>query len=641
MAKMSNFLLFICFALFLFANNSKQLDIRDTSHWLQDEIDPDPALVDSLNRICFKLRGSDPAKAILIGKRALEYAKQINYSKGYLMSHSFLGVSYRNISDYTSAMDYYSRAFFLADSLNDKEQKAYAYNNIGNLFLLQGKYSIALRNIYNALKIGEEIDDRRIIAYSHINLGRIYSALKNWDEAVKYLTYSVEERKHLNDNWGVANALIEMAEVYENSKKYDRAIEIFDEASLIADKISNSQRLHSEVYFGKGKVFLNKNKPLKAKVSFNKALEFAKEINDKRMIMDNYYYLSLLFEDLNQSKNALNFHKKYVDYKDSVYTIETQNQISRLQIQYQTKEVDNENNLLRRNNEIQVLQLSKNRTTVNFLILTTILLTILGVFIYSRLKAKQKTALLLKEKNTEILKQKMELAELNATKDKFFSIIGHDLKNPFGSLIGNTEYLLDEMDDLTAEESKRILNAIRNSSKSGYELLENLLIWSKTQRGQIRFLEERFNLKELVEKNVKLHKNTAVLKNVELINNLTEDIEISADKTMLHTVINNLINNALKFTSEKGQVIVDSRFDNRTVELSIKDTGTGMTLEVLAGIFKLDKRNSVTGTQGETGTGLGLIICKEFIDAHSGTLKIESEYGTGTTVKIRLPFKSS
>jgi len=630
----------ICFTLTGLVNIEK-LNEPDTTQMLQKKRIVDTSLVDSLNNLCFELRGSDPVRAILIGRRALEYAYQINYTKGYLMSHSFIGVSYRNISDYSSAMDYYTKCFFLADSLKNYEQKAYAYNNIGNLLLLQKKDSLALRNILHALKLGKELNNQRIIAYSQINLGRIYTNLGQWNEAIKYLTLSVESRKKLNDSWSVANTLIEIAGVYIKSERYNLSLKTFDDAEQITTGISNSKRLISEIFNGRGKVYLNKNELNKAKSNFKKSLELARLINDKRMMMENYRYLSTASGRLGLYKMALAFHTKYVDYKDSVYTIEIQSRIDRMAMLYQTKKTENENILLRKNNEIQNLQLSQNRTIVNFLLLISFLLIILGGVIYTRLKAKQKITSILKKKNSEILKQKIELSDLNVTKDKFFSIIAHDLRNPFGSLIGNTEYLINELEGMSLEENKQILIAIRNSSKSGYDLLENLLIWANSQRGKIEYSEEDVNLRELIESNVNLHKNTAVLKKINLTSEVKNNVCINADKKMLHTVLNNLVNNALKFTKEGGAVTINASIIENQVEIIVKDTGTGMTKENLSKIFKLDKTNSITGTHGETGTGLGLIICKEFIDAHSGLLKIESKYREGTIVKILLPIKNN
>lgn len=632
----------ICFLFFFSSTFSKQdNNLSDTAQWYIDEINVDQHYIDSLNNVCFELRGSDPAKAIFIGKRALKLAKKINYAKGYLMSHSFIGVCYRNISDFTTAMNYYSKSFFLADSLNDKEQKAYAYNNIGNLYLKQNKDSLALRNILGGLKLAEELNNQRIIAYSHINLGRIYSNLGQWNESVKYLTYAVHRRKKMKDYWGVSNTLIEVAEVFRKSKKYNLSIKTLNDAFRIADTLENAQRLISEIYTGKGKTFSDLGKYSEANINFIKALTIAKGIDDKIKIMQNYYNLSLISEKLNNQKLALDYHKKYVNYKDSVYTIDTQNQISRLQIQYQTKEMDKENELLRQSNKIQELELSKNRTVVNLFVVIFVLLISLAGIIYSKLKANQKTARILKNKNKEILKQKLELSELNATKDKFFSIIGHDLKNPFGSLIGNTEYLIEELEGLSLEENKKILDAIRSSSKSGYNLLENLLLWAKTQQGKIKFNEEEFNLNELIESKIQLHQNTAILKKITLNSNLKDSIQVVADKKMMDTVINNLINNALKFTNEYGEVLVEAKKTEDKIIISVTDNGMGILPEEKENIFKLDKKESSTGTQGETGTGLGLIICKEFIDAHKGSINIQSEYDEGTKVTVEIPVKKS
>lgn len=619
----------------------QQQNLIDTAQWADENIIPSHTLIDSLNEQCFELRGSDPAKAIFIGKKALNYAKEINYSKGLLRSHSFIGVCYRNISDFTTAMNYYSRAFFLADSLDDKEQKAYAYNNIGNLFFQQGKDSLALRNILGALELGEELNDERIIAYCQINLGRVYSNLEQWDESVKYLIKSVERRKSLNDYWSVANTLIEIAEVYRKSKRYNLAIKTYNDANIIVDTLQNSQRLKTDIYSGIGATLLNQERFINARVNFIKAYQIAQNIDDKRKLMDISHNLSILHEKMNDYKKALEYHNLYSEYKDVVFSIETENHISRLAIQYQAKEMEKENELLRRNNQIQELQLSKNRTMVNLLIVISILLISLGGFIFSRLKVKQKITTLLEKKNKEIEAQKIELEKLNATKDKFFSIIGHDLRNPFGSLIGNTDYLIQELEDLSMEENKQILNAIRNSSKSGYDLLENLLLWAKSQQGKIEYNEEKFELNELIKSNIDLHKNTALLKKIDLEMDVDQSVIINADKKMLHTVLNNLINNALKFTEQNGKVTVTVVEEKDNFTISVSDNGIGIPENELNELFKIAKNNFTVGTEGETGTGLGLIICKEFIDAHNGKLQIQSNYGEGTTVSIKLPIKNN
>jgi signal transduction histidine kinase len=232
-----------------------------------------------------------------------------------------------------------------------------------------------------------------------------------------------------------------------------------------------------------------------------------------------------------------------------------------------------------------------------------------------------------------------KLTILNATKDKFFSIIAHDLKNPFNSILGFSELLKEEFSDLTEEKKLEFIGAIHDSSRRIYVLLENLLEWASTQTGNIRFRPEIIDMNEIFETNYALIKNRFDEKGIRFVKDMPEKIPVFADYNMISTVIRNLLGNAIKFT-EKGEIKATVKPFNSHLEVSIADSGIGIPEKIRAGLFEIDHKKSTTGTRGEKGSGLGLLICKEFVQKNGGDIFVTSEAGKGTTFTFTVPLKN-
>lgn len=231
-----------------------------------------------------------------------------------------------------------------------------------------------------------------------------------------------------------------------------------------------------------------------------------------------------------------------------------------------------------------------------------------------------------------------KLKEVNAAKDKFFSIIAHDLKNPFNALLGSARTLHENIDSLDKDDIKNLGNILYKSSTNAYNLIENLLEWAKSQLERIDFQPHDINLRDIAHESIKSVENQAQNKNVALINNMGT-IHIYADPNLLKTILRNLLSNAIKYTDKGGKVTISSKPTDESVEISVTDTGVGMTSEAVEKIFRIDTKYSTPGTAKETGTGLGLILCKEFVEKHGGKIWVESEVGKGTTFTFTLPVK--
>ncbi len=239
-------------------------------------------------------------------------------------------------------------------------------------------------------------------------------------------------------------------------------------------------------------------------------------------------------------------------------------------------------------------------------------------------------------RTAELEAQKQELALANASKDKFFSIIAHDLRTPFNGLIGMTQLFSEHIESYTLDDLKKGFDALQKTSKTVYELLENLLTWSRLQRGAIDYFPQEIALSRLVTTIFSLFQANTEHKQITIINDIAPTIMAYADLNMVNTVLRNLLSNALKFTQQGGVIRLSGREHDDCVEIAITDTGIGMKPEEMEKLFRIDVKFIRIGTSGEKGTGLGLVLCKELIAQNHGRLWVESEVGKGTTFRFTL-----
>ena len=237
----------------------------------------------------------------------------------------------------------------------------------------------------------------------------------------------------------------------------------------------------------------------------------------------------------------------------------------------------------------------------------------------------------------EFRKNTDELKDLNNTKDKFFSIIAHDLRNPFNAIMSFAEMLYEEYDSFTDEERKDFIHNIKEASDSTYKLLQNLLEWSRAQTGKISFNPEEFQLQTIIEETISLVKSQSDKKSIKINMSIKDSTIVYADKNMVRTILRNLITNAIKFTHKGGEIKIYDLSSKDFVKIHIKDSGIGIEEENISKLFKLDQKYRMNGTENEMGTGLGLIICKELVEINGGSIWVESEKEKGSSFIFTLP----
>jgi len=236
-------------------------------------------------------------------------------------------------------------------------------------------------------------------------------------------------------------------------------------------------------------------------------------------------------------------------------------------------------------------------------------------------------------------KQDHKIKKLLNDKNQFFSIISHDLRGPLGSSVSLSEILIENIEQYSRQEIKEISELLHDSNKNIYKLLENLLDWSRVQTGMITFNPKNVLLNALIEENIELSKNVALNKNINITFESDYLVEAEADKNMISTILRNLLSNAIKFTDKNGEIKVKLHKTNQKVEISIADNGIGVPDYIKDKLFKINGKVLQKGTENELGSGLGLLLCKEFVNVHHGKIWVESEQGKGSTFRFTLPVK--
>lgn len=575
-------------------------------------------------------RWTQYAEALRYHRRALKLRQETDNLNMQAKSLNNIGVIYYRLGKLDLALDYYLQALAIHDSLGNAQNLVHITNNIGLIYRETEQYEKANENFRNALRIARKENHLSGIVYSLQSLGGTYELLGYPDSALALYQEGLAliEDNSLNQYTKVqlTNAAGRM---YEEIGQLDSARIYFEKALQISNEMPYIIG-EAEAKRNLALLYRQMKNYSRAEATLLDALTLVQEKGLRPHVRDYFYDLQNLYTETGNYKKALEYHKNYTVLKDSITNEATNEKIADLLIRFETEKKELENIRLR-------TEIDRETIFRNSFVIITILALLLVAMLYNRFRTQQsghKLALEQKEK-VELLNR--ELAEANITKDKFFSIISHDLKSPFTSILGYSELLKDEYQELSEDEKIEWIEMIHNSAKSSYELLENLLHWARTQRGQIKTVPETLNLRRIVQHSLILPEQIAKSKNIAIDIDIDNELEVFSDREMLLTIIRNLVNNAIKFTPENGNIEISAREAEKAIVTSVKDNGIGMTDEVSSNLFRLQTELTTTGTNEEKGTGLGLILCKEFVERQNGKLWFETEEQKGSTFSFSLP----
>ncbi|SEF43803.1 tetratricopeptide repeat-containing sensor histidine kinase [Algoriphagus boritolerans] len=590
--------------------------------------------------------GIDQDTAIYFAQNAIQLAEKLGLDKVKGNALNIMGVALLIRSDYEDALKTHLQALKIRETLKDSTGMLESNLNIGNVYYRNGEMGKAAEMYEKALVYGLATKNLRGQSLIYNNLGNYYSdrwvanqSQEDYNLALEYLQKSLQIKEELKDNRGLVNTLTQLSSLSKNDRGKAsgyllRALNIAEANQDIENKINVLNELSN--YFLQGKDYA------KVREYALKSYQLAKDANSHFYISRSADFLIEAAKGQNDFKSAYEYLviKKTAD--EALFNDNRAKIREELLIEYETEKKELENQRLMQ--EQQLLDLSLQRRN-ELLVGIALVLIVLGFLVWFQKKNHEKLKdahlqlekahALTQEQNRKIQTQADHLNEINQAltkanqfRDKIFSVISHDLRAPFSSLHSIIQLWDKKM--LTEEELQEVMPMIAKDTHSLSLMLNNLLIWSREQMGVEEVQKSTFNLEDLVNESVELLNSQITHKKLDFSHDSTNGLEVTTDRERLGFIVRNILMNAIKFTPEGGKVTVD--YPNRN-EIRIKDSGRGMPPEMVSKLFT-DRIISEKGTEGESGTGIGLMLCKEFADSLGAEIHVESEVGVGTTFRV-------
>ena len=617
-------------------------------------------------------------------QKSLKISEELASKRGIGLALNSMGSVYSNQGNYPLALEYYQKSLKISEEIGNKQGVGGTLNNMGNIYKNQGNYHLALEYSQKALKIGKEIGNKQVVSHSLNIMGGVYNKQNNYSLALEHYQESLKIKEEIGDKWGKTYSLKGLAEVYQKQKDFDKAIEYAQKSLQTAREI----RAVAEIAKASQALFQTH----KLKDDYVKALEYYelyKQTNDSIFSLDKSMAIANLEAKADIEKKQgeiaifakdkeLDKQKQEVLAKDlQLERIEAERQKSaKLALEQQAKAdklfalarhehdqrkqdslstLAQKSQLLADNlkvNELKLRAESKAKQLeilqekeakefqqyINYLVMVVLLSVV--IFTYFIFKSRQKEIRakeLIAIQKEKLTVQAEQLLDANNSKDKLFAILGHDLRSPVTTLEGFLALM--QRGVISTEEFQAHLPIFYTNVKNLQNTLNNLLQWSISQMNGINAQPVQVNTKYIIAENISLFTTIAEVKNITFTSDVPTDVFVWADENHFHLLLRNLINNAIKFTPEGGQIKVTAQQTLNNLEVSITDNGVGMTKEQTAKLFKKNQNFTTRGTSGETGTGLGLELCQEIVAKNGGKLWVISTKGEGSTFTFSLPMR--
>lgn len=574
--------------------------------------------------------------AIPYYKSAIPLYEQLKDTFNLTNCYNSAGLCYHSIYQGEKAIACFIEGLKLCE--RDQEYAAELISNIAMAHAKMNNLKDAIANYRKALVINISIKDSSSMAVNYNGLGDTYSSMNKPDSSLVNFRKAYNIFSKLRKKGYEAITLANMAAIYPNyPDSVNKSIEFFNRAWGIFKELGQ-YHFEAEVQQGIGIARFKQGKYKEALHSFILSLQLTDKYNRGFTLKkSNYKCLSDLFEKTGDYKSALKYHRLFAQYSDSLDLKEKYEQIINIEKQYETEKKENEIINLQAKQELMNVQLQKNKQLKLLGFITASLLLIFLLFVLNRYIDKIKLNRLLESKNHRIEQSENELRLINAAKNKFFSIIAHDLKNPFHTVMGYSYLLSKDYDRFDETERRKFATDIHQSTNNIFRLLQNLLEWSRSQTGRLIISPREIELGKIVENAFSVLRSLAEQKNISIQKDFDDKLVLFADAQMIETVLRNLINNAIKFTPENGKVEISAQQIDGHINVCVKDSGIGISEEDVQNLFRIDSKVKRKGTNNEDGSGLGLILCSEFINKNNGTIWVESILGSGSSFYFTVP----
>ncbi|MFZ6009168.1 MAG: tetratricopeptide repeat-containing sensor histidine kinase [Bacteroidota bacterium] len=634
---------------------------------------PDSTRIKLLINLSQEYQYLDYSKSKKNAEEAVEIAEETQVPRHKLRAYQNLGSMYTVSGDYSTALKYDNLALQISLSDKDSATMAFDYNNIANDYHDLGEYDEAYYYFTTSYDIARAINDSLRMTVALHNVGRVFKELGQYERALDHLNISKDMSVRIKDDEGIPYSLDEIGDVLLRKGEYDSAYSTLLKSLALTRKqklfvleprtliklatvrmhkedfngafayYDTTYALHertnnrfgiAEVELGRGRVMLKQQKFDDALRYIERSLVIAKESNARILEINCYDLLSALWEAKGDFKKALMYFKQYKQLEDSLFSQDMQEKLLRDQIRFETEAKDSQIAALSRVRDLKDDQIKKEELIRNILVVVMALSVILLVTVYRSGQRRRQINTLLLQHQEDMERRRDELERLNQVKDKFFSIISHDLRSPINALAG----LLDLLDKgaIKPEELPNHVKELKSRFNHTRTLLNNLLDWTLLQMDKLNLHATKIDVHKIVEENIQLLISVPG-KQIKLKNTVPLNAIGFADSNTINLVIRNLMTNAIKFTNDGGTVTIDAEDNGAEWVISVQDNGVGMNTEVLKILFDKTAPYTTRGTANEKGTGLGLILCKEFVEKNGGKIWVESKEGKGSTFWFTLP----
>lgn len=624
----------------LFINNERlALEYFEQSILIYRELDLKSGIGAVLHNIAvIRERQNDYSGAVQNYIEAALLFGEDNNSEYLGTVYTRLGNIYNILGRMDKSLEYHALALNIHEKINDSIRISNSFNNLGNVYLGLKDYTIALDYYNKAVVICRLMEYDALLPSLYNNLGLATEGIGDYSKALDYYRLAIELARKTNNLEVRVSSLMHTGSVYLILHEKDRAMIALMEARRMVNNIPD-RYLKASVAVSLAELYLKEERFDEAIATYMEALSLSKGIDSFALLLDIYEGIADAFQGKGDYKRACEYLELHSAMADSIY--KSKEPLNLLRVGFESQTIERENQLLKQQNIFSQLALDRQRTIRNLLIIISVIVVLSAFFLYSLIQAKNEKNILLAERNMQVLKQKDELNnlykeqyKLNETKNKFFSIIAHDLKSPFQTILGFSELLSYEYENLTEQQRIDASKNILKVSNETFRLIENLLEWGRTQTGTANATFKVFNVRELVLNTLPVFDPQLEKKNLKMTTDLPPLLQGWADPDMIMAVIRNLVSNAIKFSPIGSEININTRLSQNRIYISVVDSGEGIPQEIKDRLFTFDPKVQRAGTQGERGTGLGLTLCKEFMELNDGNIEFESEPGKGSTFSI-------
>lgn len=588
---------------------------------------------------------------------------------------SALGQNYCTLGKYSEAMQSFGLALQIAEKEGNKKAISYTVNNLANIYTEIDAWDKALELYLRALKIAEEIKDSNAIAGLYSNIGGIYGNVDNSAKEIEFyrkalvLNYkrnnkpangiiyanmasafliagdTVASRKAVDsaiilyklaeDSVGLAEAYGNLGELLTLQKKYSDALKNLN-VSIQIVKSTGDAKTASESYLRLGKVLTLTGSVLAAKEAVLSSYRASVAIEYLPLQKETIRLLVDLYEQTGKKDSAFLLSKQLITISDSLNTVNNNKHLNNLLTKYEVQQKEQEIFKLLGEKEFLSLKISEWKSTFFVAVIVAIIILIAFLATLSFYKEKSRLTIALAENNKKLIDSQLQLQQALKDKDKFISILAHDLRNPFNAMLPFIDELRDD-DSLDPHDRRILTEQLHRLINSTYQMLNNLLLWAGTQSGKMSLNPEEFSLTMITDAVQESVLSQANAKNINLGIHLKGNSTVYGDIETVNIILRNLAGNAVKFTNENGSVAILGEEAGEYYKVSVTDTGIGMSEQMLRIIQGSTSVHSTTGTRGERGSGIGLTLVKEFVALNKGNFSVTSEQGKGSVFTFTLP----